>query len=53
MFEKGFFGSFFDLDKDGKLDPLEFAMDIAAFEKLIGDDEEDEENEDCDDEVWE
>lgn len=65
MFEKGFFGGLFDFNKDGKLDPIEMAMDFATFADLTSDEDEDEdeeyedeyedeyeENEDFDDEDW-
>ncbi len=35
MFDKGFFGGFFDLDGDGKLDGMERALDFAAFVQLM------------------
>ncbi len=34
---KGFFRGLFDLNHDGKLDPLERAMDIYAFDQLMND----------------
>ena len=37
---KGFFGSLFDFDGDGKLDSFEEAMDFAAFAELMEEDEE-------------
>ena len=48
--DKGFFGGLFDFNRDGKLDPMERAMDFMAFEEMtketestgFGDDEEDE-----------
>ena len=43
--EKGIFGRMFDLNRDGKLDPLERAMDFALFEELISEDESDEDEE--------
>ena len=30
----GFFGKMFDLNRDGKLDPMERAMDFMAFNEL-------------------
>lgn len=45
MFEKGFFGGMFDMDNDGKLDPVERALDFGAFmhmkETLEKEDEDD------------
>ena len=37
---KGFFRGLFDLNHDGKLDPIERAMDIYAFDQLMNTDEE-------------
>lgn len=34
MFDKGFFGSLFDFNGDGKLDTFERAADFAAFVNL-------------------
>jgi hypothetical protein len=45
---KGFFGSLFDLNGDGKLDSFEETMDFAAFAELMEEDEE-EEKDDGDD----
>ena len=33
--DKGFFNGLFDFNKDGKLDPLERAMDFGAFVNLM------------------
>ena len=43
---KGFFGSLFDVNNDGKLDGFEEAMDFAAFMELMEEDEEEEKAED-------
>ena len=40
--DKGFFGSLFDLNKDGKLDLFERSLDYLAFEELVLNDENDE-----------
>ena len=46
--DKGFFGGLFDFNHDGKLDPMERAMDFMAFDKMMNEstdllDDEDEE----------
>lgn len=46
MDDKGFFGSLFDLNGDGKLDFFERCLDFKAFEELVLKDEE--ENKDND-----
>jgi len=47
---KGFFGSLFDLNRDGKLDFFERTMDIMAFNDLLeGEENNDEWDEDEDD----
>ena len=38
----GIFGNLFDLNRDGKLDPTEQAMEFAVLQQII--DEEDDEN---------
>ncbi len=35
MFDKGFFGDLFDINKDGKLDIFEQAADFAAFQHMM------------------
>ncbi|MBR4296306.1 MAG: hypothetical protein IKT56_05690 [Clostridia bacterium] len=54
MFEKGFFGSLFDLNKDGKLDSIEKTMDFVAFTEITSSNDEeafdDEWDEDIDEE---
>ncbi len=35
----GFFGNMFDFDGDGKLDPMERAMDFLAFDEMTREDE--------------
>lgn len=50
--KKGFFNGLFDLNRDGKLDSFERAMDFMAFEELINEDETDSDDEwddECDD----
>lgn len=37
MFDKGFFGSLFDFDGDGKLDTFEKAADFGMFVKMMED----------------
>lgn len=39
MFGKGFFGSLFDFNGDGKLDSMEQAADFGAFMSLMEDEE--------------
>lgn len=39
MFDKGFFGSLFDFNNDGKLDTFERAADFAAFAGLMSENE--------------
>jgi len=46
---KGFFGSLFDFNRDGKLDSFERAMDVMAFTELLEDEEDDELIEEDDD----
>ena len=46
--DKGFFGSLFDLNGDGKLDFFERALDYKAFEELVLKDEENSSEEDDD-----
>ena len=48
--EKGFFGSMFDFNNDGKLDAVERSIDFAAFVDLMESDSESEEydEDDCD-----
>ena len=41
--DKGFFGSMFDFNGDGKLDSFERAADFAAFVNLTSENEEQEE----------
>ena len=36
----GFFGNLFDLNRDGKLGPVERAMDYALFEQVMKEEEE-------------
>ena len=36
----GFFGNLFDLNRDGKLDPVERALDFALFEQVTKDEDE-------------
>lgn len=38
---KGLFGGLFDLNGDGKLSPMEQALDFMAFNELLNDDEDD------------
>lgn len=38
----GFFGKMFDLNRDGKLDPMERAMDYMVFNEMMGEGEEQE-----------
>lgn len=45
---RGFFGNLFDMNRDGKLDSWERAMDMMAFEEMLA--EEEQENDDLDDE---
>lgn len=45
---RGFFGNLFDMNRDGKLDAWERAMDMMAFEEMLA--EEEQENDDLDDE---
>ena len=42
MFDKGFFGSLFDFDGDGKLDTFEKAADFGMFVKMMEDSEDEE-----------
>ena len=44
--DKGFFGSLFDLNGEGKLDLFERALDYKAFEELVLNDNENNESED-------
>ena len=57
MFGKGLFGSFFDLNFDGKLDSFEQATDLAAFMFLMDDvkksDSEDSDDDNLDDDLFE
>ena len=46
--DKGFFGSLFDLNKDGKLDLFERSLDYMAFEELVLNDNENDDSEDED-----
>lgn len=41
--ENGFFGKMFDLNRDGKLDVFEQALDIMAFQELVEGSEDEEE----------
>lgn len=42
----GIFGNMFDLNRDGKLDAMERAMDFMLFEELTKQEEKDEEETD-------
>ena len=46
MFDKGFFGSLFDFDGDGKLDTFEKAADFGMFVKMMEDSEDKEDGDD-------
>lgn len=46
--DKGFFGSLFDLNRDGKLDLFERSLDYKTFEELVLNDNENNESEDND-----
>ena len=46
MFDSGFFGNLFDLDRDGNLSDFEKAVDFGAFVQLVESEETDEEEED-------
>ncbi len=46
LFDGGFFGDFFDLDNDGRLDSFERSMDTFAFVEMIRAEEENDEDED-------
>lgn len=48
--EKGFFGSLFDMNRDGRLDSLERGMDYMAFQNMIEDSEDEAEEEEED--IW-
>ncbi len=39
MFDDGIFGGMFDLDGDGKLDPLEQTLEFMAISELMKEDE--------------
>lgn len=49
---KGFFGSMFDLNRDGKLDAFERALEYQFIEEELMKDEEDEIEEENWDEDW-
>ncbi len=44
----GFFGKMFDLNRDGKLDSIERAMDYMLFNEMMKDDEEEQDDEEFD-----
>ena len=44
--DKGFFGSLFDLNGDGKLDMFERFLDFKAFEDLVLKDDDTEDDDD-------
>lgn len=46
--DKGFFGSLFDLNRDGELDSVERAMDFMAFNELMTDSEDSSDDEESD-----
>lgn len=39
--DRGFFGNLFDINRDGKLDSLERAVDFSLFMKMMEEDETD------------
>ena len=45
---KGFFRGLFDLNHDGKLDPIERAMDAYAYDQLMNDSKDEKDSEDKD-----